>query len=255
MTTAMEREHFEAWLRRCGYTDNSYFTRSCMHETYATEAIHHRWQAWQERATVSAAAPEASERELPPLPEPEGIVGYYGEWGDADWLGSQDAYTAEQMREYARAALRAPKVEAWIPVSERLPERYEPSVVWQEPARRHTLGWLLLGDQWSCGDGVTHWMPLPAAPHPLPALAPLPEVSSHKQQPAKWTPEEIARGYVGLRWVTLDGVYGRPTEDDLRQALVELPDVLLAPKPQEQQGDALQEARPDELANRRSGQR
>lgn len=42
-------------------------------------------------------------------------------------------------------------------------------------------------------------------------------------QPAKWTPEEIERGYVGLRWVTKDGILGRPTEDDLQEALRTLP--------------------------------
>lgn len=38
--------------------------------------------------------------------------------------------------------------------------------------------------------------------------------------PAKWTAEEVERGHVGIRWVTLDGVCGRPTVDDLEAELV-----------------------------------
>lgn len=41
--------------------------------------------------------------------------------------------------------------------------------------------------------------------------------------PVKWTPEEIADGYRGIRWVMKDGVYGRPTESDLRQWLAQNP--------------------------------
>jgi hypothetical protein len=37
--------------------------------------------------------------------------------------------------------------------------------------------------------------------------------------PKKWTDAEIARGHVCLRWVTQEGVCGRPTADDLRREL------------------------------------
>lgn len=42
--------------------------------------------------------------ELPPLPEPADFVGSTGQTYD---LTSQDVYTAEQMREYAEAAVKA----------------------------------------------------------------------------------------------------------------------------------------------------
>ena len=37
--------------------------------------------------------------------------------------------------------------------------------------------------------------------------------------PAKWTDAEIKDGYRGIRWVTADGVYGRPTEEDVARYL------------------------------------
>lgn len=39
--------------------------------------------------------------------------------------------------------------------------------------------------------------------------------------PSKFTSEEIARGNVGIRWVTPDEVCGRPTEHDVREYLHE----------------------------------
>ena len=39
--------------------------------------------------------------------------------------------------------------------------------------------------------------------------------------PANWTPEEIKRGYVGIRWVSLEGVHGRPSEEDVQEYLKE----------------------------------
>lgn len=43
-------------------------------------------------------------------------------------------------------------------------------------------------------------------------------------QPNKWTAEEIERGYVGLRWVTKEGVAGRPTNHDVYAYLKTLPE-------------------------------
>lgn len=37
--------------------------------------------------------------------------------------------------------------------------------------------------------------------------------------PAKWTPEEIEDGYVGIRWVNATGVHARPTPDDVERYL------------------------------------
>jgi hypothetical protein len=37
--------------------------------------------------------------------------------------------------------------------------------------------------------------------------------------PAKWTDDEIKDGYRGIRWVTADGVYGRPTDEDIARYL------------------------------------
>ena len=33
--------------------------------------------------------------------------------------------------------------------------------------------------------------------------------------PKKWRDSEIADGYRGIRWVTVDGVYGTPTQEDV----------------------------------------
>ncbi len=35
----------------------------------------------------------------------------------------------------------------------------------------------------------------------------------------KWAPEEIADGERGIRWVTNDGIHGRPTDHDVRKYL------------------------------------
>ena len=37
--------------------------------------------------------------------------------------------------------------------------------------------------------------------------------------PAKWTDAEIEDGYRGIRWVAADGVYGRPSEEDVARYL------------------------------------
>lgn len=37
--------------------------------------------------------------------------------------------------------------------------------------------------------------------------------------PAKWRDDEIANGYIGIRWVGADGVYGRPTQEDVESYL------------------------------------
>jgi hypothetical protein len=37
--------------------------------------------------------------------------------------------------------------------------------------------------------------------------------------PKKWRDAEIADGYRGIRWVTVDGVYGTPTQEDVVQYL------------------------------------
>ena len=40
---------------------------------------------------------------------------------------------------------------------------------------------------------------------------------------AKWAPEEIAGGERGIRWVTNDGIHGRPTDHDVREYLKRTP--------------------------------
>lgn len=40
--------------------------------------------------------------------------------------------------------------------------------------------------------------------------------------PHQWHPGEIAAGYTGIRWVTAQGVFGRPTADDVRQYLADV---------------------------------
>ena len=39
----------------------------------------------------------------------------------------------------------------------------------------------------------------------------------------KWAPEEIADGERGIRWVTSDGIHGRPTDHDVREYLKQTP--------------------------------
>jgi hypothetical protein len=66
------------------------------------------------------------------------------------------------------ALLRNPP--RWIPVSERLPERYEPVLIYTERHNGHVAS-LDEEGEWFCDCGgewlfpsVTHWMPLPPAP-------------------------------------------------------------------------------------------
>ena len=40
---------------------------------------------------------------------------------------------------------------------------------------------------------------------------------------AKWAPEEISDGERGIRWVTNDGIHGRPTDHDVREYLKRTP--------------------------------
>ena len=40
---------------------------------------------------------------------------------------------------------------------------------------------------------------------------------------AKWAPEEIADGERGIRWVTNEGIHGRPTDHDVREYLKRTP--------------------------------
>jgi hypothetical protein len=139
-------------------------------------------------------SPEASERELPPLPAPrfDGV--------ERGGLLIEDGYTAEQMREYARAALRAPKVEA--PTSELLAqierlkirgEAYEKAygVAYRATYQSHNGHWdsTMQGGagcreciaareaRAECDvilrDGLDKLAERAALSHPLPALAPL----------------------------------------------------------------------------------
>lgn len=45
--------------------------------------------------------------------------------------------------------------------------------------------------------------------------------------PAKFTAEEVADGNRGIRWITADGVYGRPTDHDVREYLERTPSMLM----------------------------
>ena len=73
------------------------------------------------------------------------------------------------------AAPAAPAADAWIPVSERLPESGEPVQVWCEGAEQPGLAWISRHADWSGEwvipepqaigyESITHWMPLPAGP-------------------------------------------------------------------------------------------
>lgn len=55
---------------------------------------------------------------------------------------------------------RAPK---WISVKDRLPENYQPVIIFQDNCRNACYGWMIDG-RWSVPKwvAVTHWMPLPS---------------------------------------------------------------------------------------------
>jgi hypothetical protein len=138
---------------------------------------------------MSTTSPEASERELPPMPDPTWYAvdtpgadfdtSFVTSLNDAEHLVGYDdedrptpiikLYTADQMREYARAALRAPKVEAppgWRLVPEKLTERMRNALLSCESGEFDTQGgWDYILS--SCSS------PTQAEPNPLPALAPL----------------------------------------------------------------------------------
>ncbi len=60
--------------------------------------------------------------------------------------------------------------------------------------------------------------------HALPAQpAELAKQAGAYKGPVKFAPEEIARGNVGIRWVTETKVAGRPTDHDVREFLKETP--------------------------------
>ena len=56
-------------------------------------------------------------------------------------------------------------------------------------------------------------------------LAPAIEALERGTPPAvaKWAPEELSDGKRGIRWVTEDGIHGRPTDHDVREYLGRTP--------------------------------
>lgn len=84
----------------------------------------------------TSADSQEREAELPPLPEPE----YLHEDGTDEWgyVAYGKAYTAEQMQDYARAALAAPKPalteeQIWDLVA----QHENPTGLWDGPAFSH----------------------------------------------------------------------------------------------------------------------
>jgi hypothetical protein len=45
------------------------------------------------------------------------------------------------------------------------------------------------------------------------------QAKSNAQEPVAWTEQEIADGNRGIRWVTSEGIRGRPTDHDVREYL------------------------------------
>lgn len=98
--------------------------------------------------------------------------GFVHHTGECEMVSADFARTLE--RELAEANLRFAKGSTWIPVSERMPDRYEVVLVAYEGAIAPTTCRGLLawdGDAWRVGFSddrypgtVTHWMPLPEAP-------------------------------------------------------------------------------------------
>ena len=58
------------------------------------------------------------------------------------------------------------RVPKWISVKDRLPENYEPVIIFQDNCRNACYGWMIDG-RWSVPKwvAVTHWMPLPKMPN------------------------------------------------------------------------------------------
>lgn len=57
------------------------------------------------------------------------------------------------------------RVPKWISVNDRLPENYEPVIIFRDDCCDACFGWLIDG-LWSVPKGVavTHWMPIPEPP-------------------------------------------------------------------------------------------
>ena len=57
------------------------------------------------------------------------------------------------------------RVPKWISVKDRLPENYEPVIIFQDNCRNACYGWMIDG-RWSVPEwvSVTHWIPIPEMP-------------------------------------------------------------------------------------------
>ena len=93
-----ERKAFEAWAIEAGIDDLSgeYEGPGRIGWLYWDDLADSAWEGWQARAFSAPAVPAG---ELPPLPEPA-----YKDILRAGFV-MQDAWTAEQMHEYARAGM------------------------------------------------------------------------------------------------------------------------------------------------------
>jgi len=76
-----------------------------------------------------------------------------------------DVYRKAMTDEHNRAAKFAwEKEHCWIPVTERLPERFK-SVLTVDKYGVIIFNWISGdGENWSTGYHITHWMPIPPAP-------------------------------------------------------------------------------------------
>ncbi|MBP9032604.1 MAG: DUF551 domain-containing protein [Pseudomonadales bacterium] len=155
----------------------------------------------------------------PVMPERPGkIIDASHAFMDAAPLGTR-LYSAEQMRAYARAVearVREKMGEGWIACSERMPEAGVEVLVWLaapvvkggsqvamdtwDEQHEAPVSWssatIPVGVGWDSGtdwEGITHWMPLPAAPGAAPPpAAPQPEFARGIDAAARLVEQRLA---------------------------------------------------------------
>ena len=140
-----QREEFERWFKYDFHPDKT--------GPYVKDQL---WFAWQAAKATSFNLPDRMDYEL----HGDKVINDPFADGYNECLSDVIAMNEE----YANST----GSDGWIPVSERLPDDYSMSICvghggYQFICRKEPNGWFRF-PQMKKLDGVTHWMPLPAAP-------------------------------------------------------------------------------------------